>query len=312
LRRFIFSFIVIIFAFSACGFAAAKTTTEKAKAVLQYYVKNTRGIILKGDDKIIKGRIRGFRGKGIVFDPAKSGPFYNPKPQYYPMSRVQAFVDAGGKVLWGHTTVKPKQDYLKIRRYRFMFGGQYGIGKHTRSYIFEPIAPEDYDYVQELQAGNNLVGKVAVFLAPKLSLGAKYIRHNTVAEIYGLQGTGDGAHEGTIKDDIVIQSIMFDFGLHHAVNRLVLIHADLAAGLLTYHADRRQNDGKVTITSSSFCAMPSVGIDFLLHRNAAVSFDVGYLFGAVKEPKVSNESQIFTGQQSMERFDVNVGLTFFF
>lgn len=314
MRRFIFSFIVIIFVFSACGSAAAKTTTEKAKAVLQYYVKNTRGIILKGDDKVIKGRIRGFRGKGIVFDPAKSGPFYNPKPQYYPMSRVQAFVDAGGKVLWGHTTVKPTQDYMKIRRYKANVGLQYGYGRHQRSYTFSPIAPEGYDYVQQLQAGSNIAAKAAYFVTPKTSIGVKYMRHHTAASLYGLQveNSGGGPALGTINDDILIQNFLFAVDFFHAVSRRIIFHAGVGIGVLSYKNNRTATSGAMTISNSVASALPSAGFDFLLHRNVAVTVDIDMLFGSIKNPDVSDKSPVFTGQQSMNRFDVNIGVAFFF
>ena len=305
--------ILFSFAFGIVGYAAEKSAAEKAKAVIDHYKKNVGGIILKGEDKVVKGRIRTFRDKGIVFDPHKSGPFYNPKPQYYPMSKIQAFVDAQGKVLWGNTTVKPRRNYLSIRRYKFQFGAQYGLGQHQRSYTFEPIAPDGFDYVQELQAGNNIAVKAAYFISPQYSVGFKYLRHSTKATLYGLhvENTNNGAQMGTLNDEIIIQSFMLDFGVHHAISRLVLLHADIAAGALSYNNDRQDSDGVLTISSSSFCAMPSVGIDFLVHRNVAISFDMGFLFGAIKDPTVSHETQVFKGQQSMDRFDVGIGVNFF-
>jgi hypothetical protein len=313
LRFRIFSILLLSLVFSVSAVGAEKSAADKAKAVIAHYKKNVYGIILKGEEKVVKGRIRTFKGKGIVFDPQKSGPFYNPKPRYFPMSKVQAFVDAEGKVLWGNTTVKPRRNYLKIRRYRFQLGGQYGVGRHQRSYTFEPIAPDGYDYVQELQAGKNIVGKAAYFIAPKYSVGFKYVRHQAKATLYGLQVENgeNGAVTGTIKDNVVIQSFMLDFGLHHAISRFILLHADIAAGALSYSNDRQKTDGNLTISSSSFCAMPSVGIDFLVHRNIAVSFDVGFLFGSIKEPTISDKTQVFKGQQSMDRFDIGVGVNFY-
>ncbi len=313
-------FFILLFSFVLAGAVyptdkkPPQDAKAKAKAVIDYYKKKVDGIILKGEDKVIRGRIKAFRGKGIVFDPEKSGPFYNPPPQYYPINKVQAFIDANGEVVWGHTTVKTQRDYLKIRRYKFLLGAKYGFGRHQRSYTFEPLVP-DGDYVQELQSGNNIIGQAAWFFASKYSIGVKYIRHATGATLYGLQPDslgGGSTNFGTINDDIVIQNIMLDFGFHQSITRKIIFHANVAAGVLMYNNDRRLSDGAATITATTGNVYTSAGFDFLLHRNVGIGFDLGLLFGSVKNPTVTGEAQIFEGQQSMNRFDINIGVNFLF
>ncbi len=139
----------------------------------EYYKKHVRGVFLKEQDEALSGQILAFRHKGIIFKRFKEGPFYNPKPEYIPIDKLQAFVDEAGHPLWGQMPVTKRFDFLKIRKYEAKIGLQYGIGQHPNSYTFSPLVPDGEDYQQNLFIGTNITGQVGLFLTSRYSGGLR-------------------------------------------------------------------------------------------------------------------------------------------
>ncbi|MBN1466914.1 hypothetical protein JXA02_14265 [candidate division KSB1 bacterium] len=301
---------LLLHSFSALFPQQPPTTAEsKEKGVADYYKKHVRGVFLQNQNEAISGQILAFRHKGIIFKRFKEGPFYNPKPEYIPISELQAFVDEAGRPLWGEIPVAKKFDFLKIRKYEVKIGLQYGIGHHPNSYTFSPLVPDSDSYLQNLFSGTNFVGQVGLFLSPHYSVGLKYIHHSTRAEIYSLKADAD---PDVIRDDITMQNFMFDVGFHQSVSRLVIFHASANVGGLFYTNQRQLAAGTIDIDGVSLSAVFGGGVDFLLGRNVALGFELSYLFGAVKDPQVSSNSATIAGRQSLNRFDMNAGIRFYF
>jgi hypothetical protein len=276
-------------------------------SVSEFYKKRVKGIILNEQDDIIHGRIIAFRSKGIIFKRLKQGPFYDPKPEYIPIQRVQAFVGENGRAIWGEKPLSQRYDYLKIRNYNIKVGVNYGIGYHINSYTFSPLVADGNDYIQDLYSGSTLTAQLAYFLSPHYSVGIKYRLHRTKAELYSL-----ASQSQLINDDITIQNYMFDVGFYQSMSRLVIFNADVALGGLFYNNDREFQGETTEISGASFSVVLSGGVDFLLTRQIAVGVELAYLFGSIKDPTVRGNSAAMEGSQRLNRFDMTAGLKFYF
>ena len=311
LRAKIITAAVLILGFAALLHSqeGPADTATKAKSVADYYKKQVKGIYLKDRDELISGQILAFRNKGIIFKRTKQGPLYNPKAEYIPISKLQAFVDGAGKALWGQIPVTEKYDFLQIRKYKAKIGLAYGFGQHPNSYTFSPLVPDVQDYIQNLFGGTNIIGEAGLFLSPRYNVGLKYVRHTTKAEIYSLKADADPA---TINDDITIQNFMFQVGFHQSASRMVIFQANAAIGGLFYNNQRQIDSETLDITGTSFSAILGGGVDFLLSRNVALGFELAYLMGGVKDPQVSGDTGVIEGKQRLNRFDINAGVRFYF
>ena len=291
---------------------SSKSSATKAKGVADYYKASVRGIYLTDSNDLLPGQILAFRSKGIIFKRSKQGPFYNPQPQYIAIRHIKAFVDKDGKSVWGEIPVtKKRYDFLKIRKYRTKIGLQYGLGRHSNSYTFSPLIPDVDNYIQNLNSGQNFVGRAAYFLTPHYSVGFKYIHHITEAELYSLRPESE-TNIGTINDDITIQGYLFEIGFYRSIARMIIFHADIGLGGLIYENKRHIADDTIEISGTSFSTVVGGGADFLLTRNVALGFELSYLFGRLNNPSVSDDSQVIEGHQNLNRFDINVGVNFYF
>lgn len=304
---FSLSVAMMLLIFVATLFSQQNDAAGTSASVSEFYKKRVKGIILKEQDEIIRGRIVAFRSKGIIFKRSKQGPFYDPNPEYIPIQRIQAFVGENGRAMWGEKSVSQRYDYLKIRNYNVKIGVNYGIGYHANSYTFSPLIADGDDYIQDLYNGGTLTGQLAYFLSPHYSIGIKYLRHSTKAELYSLASQSE-----IINDKITIQSYMLDLGFYQSMSRLVIFNADVALGALFYNNDREFQGETTEISGTSFSILLSGGVDFLLTRQIALGIELAYLFGGIKDPTVRGNSGSIEGSQSLNRFDLTAGLRFYF
>jgi hypothetical protein len=276
----------------------------KSKGVAEYYKANVKALVLKEQAQPLSGRILAFRANGLVFLRAKEGPFHRPKPEYIPISHVLAFVDEHGKPLWGEIPIKKNYDFLKIRNYQAKIGVHYGVGRQTSSYTFSPLISEAENYIQEMNAGETLGGQIGYFLSPHYSVGVKYLKHNSKAEIYSL--ASDAAPP--IHDNILIQNYMFDVSYYQSISRMIIFYADVAMGGLFYTIDRKTSQDGAEISGTSFGTVLSGGVDFLLTRNIALGFELSFLFSNIKNLDVQGNTAEIDASQNLNRFDVSTGL----
>ncbi len=284
------------------------STAAKSKGVADYYKSKVKGIVLKDQPQPVSGRILAFRTNGIVFIRAKEGPFHRPKAEYIPISHLRAFVDEQGKPLWGDIPVKKKYDFLKIRSYQAKIGVHYGAGRHTSSYTFSPLISDAENYIQEMHAGETFGGQIAYFLSPHYSVGVKYLKHKSKAEIYSLASN----EAPPIHDNIVIQNYMFDVSYYQSISRTLIFYADAAMGGLFYTINRTSSQDGAEISGTSFGTVLSGGVDFLLTRHIAFGFELAFLFSNIKNLDVQGNTAEIDASQNLNPFDVPTGLKLYF
>jgi len=308
-RFFTRTILVLVLTFLLFGTQSVYANpAEKSKGVADYYKKKVTALVLKEQQQTVPGRILAFRHNGIIFLHAKEGPLHNPKPQYIPIDHIMAFLDETGKPLWGEIPQTRKYDFLKIRDYNVKFAMQYGVGRQISSYTFSPLVPDPDTYIQELQNGATFGGQIAYFLSPHYSVGVRYLRHTSKADIISLKSES----EPPIRDNILIQNYMFDVTYYQSVSRTVILYLDGALGGLFYNIDRRSTTDAVELSGTSFSMVLSGGVDFLITRNIALGFELAYLFSSIENPDVQGNSEAIKASQNLNRFDVCLGAKFYF
>ena len=288
---------------------------QDAARKLEFFKQNVRAIGLKQDHQVVKGRLSRFSKAGIVFNPAKSGPFFDPKPTFYPISQVEAFLDANGRVLWS----RPGSDYAQpaVRRgvpFRVRIGLQYGVGTHLDAYT-SPISTEGYDdYVQDIKTGSQPSADVLVFLQRNLGLGFKYVLHSSSASYHGLRvdnNLEDMPSLDTIEEDFDVSTMALFVSFFQPVTGSMLFHADLGLGQSTFTTPGQFLPEPQEISANTFSAYVGTGFDYSFTRNIAVGFDVSLLLGGISE-EIEGAEQTIEFQQNLNRLDINAGLRFFF
>jgi len=282
---------------------------NKARLMIYYYKQRVSGIVLMEGRRLQRGRIIRFERYGIIFDPAKSGPFYDPQPRRYAMSDIYAFVNAEGDILWQRSSIS-KQKYAPTNSAHIAVIA--GMGRHLRNYTFTPLSVDNYEYVQDLEPGYNFGVQGCYYFIPQFSCGLEYIRHFTRANLYGLQPAGSVPLAGNIEDNISIQSLMLPALFHQPVDRNVHWYAGAGVGAVWYNNRRTWTDGTSDITGATFGCRALTGIDFLFNRNVAVGFQFSFLFATLHNPIVKGDVMEVQGEQTLSRFDLNVSFKYAF
>lgn len=314
-HTFIYFFLLLMMGLPTQGWAQRSTSRQELAQKIEFYKENVRAIVLKSNHQVVNGRLSRFSKAGIVFNPSKSGPLYDPKPTFYPISQVEAFLDARGRVLWsrpGSTYERPR-----IRKgvpYSVRLGLQFGMGKHLNSYNSPYASQDDSNYLQDIKTGSQGSVDLQIYVQRNYALGLKYMMHVSPVSYYGLSRAdtpGAGSTLGTINDEFDVNTVVLFLAFYQPVTANMLFHADVGAGQSRYKNPGRFLTEPRELTATAFSGYLGTGFDYSLTRNISLGFEVSLLLGTVNEP-IDEGAESVEFQQNLNRLDVNGGLRIFF
>ncbi len=313
------TFRLLAFILLLCVAPASRAQSQKGQQSvaqkIEFYKQNVRAIVLIPDQKVVKGHLSRFSKAGIIFNPTKSSPFYDPGPTFYPISQVEAFLDAKGRVLWS----RPNSTYSQrsVRRgvpFRFRIGLQYGMGKYLDSYNSPISTPAYNDYVQDINTGGQASAEALVFLQRNVGVGLKYVMFSTSASYHGLtveNNTGNMPGLATINEDMKVNTVALYFAFYQPVTAKTLFHADLGVGQSNFSTPGSFLPEPKEIAAAAFSAYIGTGFDYSITRALAVGFDVSLLLGGITD-QIDIAEQTIEFKQNLNRLDINAGIRLFF
>jgi hypothetical protein len=203
-----------------------------------------------------------------------------------------------------------EQTYAKAR---INLGG--GLGYRTAS-VSSNVQPEFRDYVEELKSGNNFGGDIAFFLNDKHGLGLRYSNFMTSNSMGGIilydSLSGDTLY-GSMEDNITIWFIGPMYISRNVFgNGMFVFLGTIEMGMVTFHDEAKLVGIPVDIKGSSLGLGGSLGLDVLLHRNFALGAELRYLIGTISQFEIKSQLEVEMGKESMNRFDLNLGIKFYF
>jgi hypothetical protein len=305
----------VVLVLTSCGLIspAAKAQQKSGRVDIDHYQKVVTTLVLN-DDRVLKGQIRAFRNNGIIFDAERSGPFYNPKPAFYPISSVRLFLDSRGRVVWKNPRVTDlRKPVVQKIHFKAQVGLQFGLGQHFNAYAKPSSSPLLQNVVQDIKTGSQWSVDASLIIKKHYGLGIKYTQHASDIFYYGLTVPTSSAQSsslGTQKDIGTVQTIAVNFSYIQAVSRKALFHADLALGQSTFSSDGLFLAQPTAIKSSAISVSGGSGFDFFVTPNLALGFDLSLLLGSVAKEQINGERIDF--KQNLNRVDVNVGIRYYF
>ncbi|MDI6804564.1 MAG: hypothetical protein QME58_12095 [Bacteroidota bacterium] len=235
-------------------------------------------------------------------------------------SKTQTDIPAKPKVVWDQTPKRsiPQQYYEPTDestdepKFRINIEGGYSY----RTTEVSGNVPADFkSYMEKLKSGYNIAVNFTYFFGEEYGICFNYSRFMTSNSIDGVviynKTTGSILGVGKMEDNIAISLYGVGLAQRKILSESILLYASGVLGLATYFDDGKLLNIPVEIDGSGFALSGLVGLDFKLGPDWAFGLDISYLLGTVSNFKVNGKS-VNLGKESLNRFDFNIGLKYFF
>ena len=289
--------MILLFSWSAA---------QPSKGGCSAQLKKSVAAVEFNDGRVVKGRIVAFRKGGILFDAGRTGPFYDPKPAFYPINEVQRFIDRSGRTLWKNPQAPAHKPTPKKISYKARVGLHGGTGQYVSAYSKPSSAESMQNMRQDIQTGGQLGVDAAMLFHRQFAFGARFTRHLSPIDYFGVTGMPVGT---SVEDVGAVSTVAIQFSYLRPVTRRAMFHADLGLGQSTFANDGRFLPQPEAVRLSGFSASAGSGFDFFITRRFAVGFDLSVMLGSVSG-EVGAEAVDF--KQNLNRVDVNAGLRYYF
>ncbi|MDZ7371064.1 MAG: hypothetical protein ONB12_07840 [candidate division KSB1 bacterium] len=281
---------------------AAQTQTD-AGARLKSKVA---AIVLK-DGRVLRGRIVKVQRIGILFDPQRSSPFYDPPPQVIPLGSISQMQDAAGRVVWRNPAiVKASKTPPKIK-YKGAFSVDAGPAFYLRS-VRQPFsAPNWQNWKETMRTGTGFKAEGMMLLRRKYGIGAAYEHRGTTANYTGILWVGGTGVQQIRKSKIGLDVYWLKGYFWQPVSKILWVHLDSGVGMASFSAEPLAEE-RVKLNAPVFSA--GAGADLFLTRETAFAAGFNFLFGQVGKESLGSTRVQF--QHGLTQFAVYAGLKIWF
>ncbi len=235
-------------------------------------------------------------------------------------SKAQTDKPAKPKVVWDQTPKRstPQKYYEPVvestdePKFRINVEGGYSY----RTAEVSGNVPADFkSYIEKLKSGYNIAANFTYFFGEEYGICFHFSRFMTSNSVDGVVvydiETGNILGVGKMENNISIAMYGVGLAQRKFLSESILLYASGILGLATYSDDWKLPNKSVEIEGSAFALSGLVGLDFKLDPNWAAGLDILYLLGTVSNFKVNGKTADL-GKESLNRFDVNIGLKYFF
>lgn len=235
-------------------------------------------------------------------------------------SKAQTDKPAKPKIVWDQTPKRstPQQYYEPTDestdnpKYRINIESGYSY----RTAEVSGNIPADFkNYMEKLKSGYNISANITYFFGEEYGICFNYSTFMTSNSVDGVVvydiETGNILGVGKMENNITISMYGVGLAQRKLLSESILLYASGTLGLTTYFNDWKLPNKSVEIEGSTLAFSGLVGLDFKLDPNWAAGLDISYLLGTVSDFKVNGKG-VDLGKESLNRFDFNVGIKYYF
>jgi hypothetical protein len=328
IRKFSLHFLLLIlFQVSLNG----QENIEKSESKTHWKGKKPVLILKENTSKVYTGKIVKLEKNGVIFDPKKESLIYDPPQKFYAFDDVETLIGNNGEFIiqngqhYEKTFASEKnanatsQDDVNQNKYIFKhkirLNVDYGYSSR-RAKISSDIPPELKDYMNDLKSGTNFNVDFSYFISNQYGIGLKYSKFFTSGFIDGIAVTdpvsGTVLGIGMIEDNMSISFIgPAIFERRAVIPEKLLLIANLSVGQISYFDDGELLTYPIKLEGKTIGFSGTIGLDFLITKNFAIGINFSYLYGEIRNIKVNGESIDLDENESMNRWDFNIGFKLF-
>lgn len=171
-------------------------------------------------------------------------------------------------------------------------------------------------YIEDLMKGYNFAIDLTYFFNTEYGIGIKYSNFsasNFMDNVSYYNELTDESGVGSMEDNISLSFIGVGITNRKLLgNGNTLLIGNLSAGQLSYNNDSRVIDLPLDIEGSTFGLHALVGLDFFVSEKLGLGGSLSYIIGSLSKIKVNGTNISFSENESLNRFDFNVGLKYYF
>ncbi len=326
--------LLIFILFLLSGPANAQQDIDTNNDIEKWKGKKPALILKENKTKVITGKIIKVDENGVIFDPKKESLFYNPPQKFYSFDEIETLVGNNGKYIINQgkrigenyesaqqarrPTQRSKSSKSRSKKsfsHKFRFNAEYGYSS-LRIKPEDNIDPIFKDYVNELKSGSNFSMDVCCFVSYYYGVGLVYSNFSTSGFIDGIYAvditTGRELGPGRIEDNITVSFIGPAFFERKAlIPQKLLLISNIAIGRISYVNDGTIITEPVTIKGNTIGFSGAIGLDFFIAKDFAIGIDFSYLIGKIGKYKINNQTVDLEEDESMNRWDFNIGLKYY-
>ncbi len=318
--------IMVLFLFNISLNAQEKV--EESKIINEWKGKKPALILKEDKSKVFTGTIVKVEKNGVIFDPKRESIFYDPPQKFYPFNEVETLIGNNGEFIYSKGKLRnevfaseelvktdPEENDIKhkyVFPYRIRLNADYGYSSR-RVKISDDVPAEFKDYMNDLKSGTNFNADVSYFFSNRYGIGFKYSRFSTSTFVDGISvfdpATGEVLGIGLVEDNISISFVgptFFERGT--IVPDKLLYVSNLTIGQVSYFNDAKFLTFPIKIEGKNIGIGGTIGLDFFITKDFAIGVNFSYLYGKITNIKVNGESIDMEEDESMNRWDFNIGL----
>ncbi len=178
------------------------------------------------------------------------------------------------------------------------------------------IPTELKNYINDLKKGFNLSVDLAYYFHREYGVGIHFSYASSASfmdNIYYINELTGESGVGSMKDDIALTFV--GFGITHrkligAGNMLMI--SNITVGPLLYNDDARFIDFYMDIEGSTLALHGLFGVDYLLSERLGIGVSLSYVLGSLDRIKVNGKYIHLEEKENLNRYDLNLGLRYYF